>query len=247
MWRERWMRVAGISDMRADFGWLHYLLHFVAKLPDPARGQARKLQDRLRARTDERSAAFDREYGVETFVRSWVQTERDGASPASVWGYGPINQGFFREMMRAVPVPLGEYTFVDIGAGKGAAVLMASEFGFDHYIGIDLHGHLLEVARQNVTRFNQRTGRALAPEWIEADILEWPITERPALFFLNDPFPAALSAATLARITDSLREQPRKSLLVYRKPPAEACAVLRSAPLWRPLRITPYWRIYAAA
>jgi hypothetical protein len=36
-------------------------------------------------------------------------------------------------------------------------------------------------------------------------------------------------------------------LVVYRKPPDEACAVLRAnADLWQPLKITPYWRIYGS-
>lgn len=148
--------------------------------------------------------------------------------------------------MRAVPVPLSPYTFVDIGAGKGAAVLLASEFPFKHHVGIDLYGHLLDVARENVRKYVQVTGRKLEPEWVESDIMQWDIPRDPALYFMNDPFPHDLSVRVVERLASSLREAPRQSLLVYRKPAPPVCDALRKSDIWRPLKVTPYWRIYAS-
>jgi hypothetical protein len=91
---------------------------------------------------------FDATYGTETFGRHDVKTSED-TGDTTTWGYSAINQDFFREIMRSVPRPLAEYTFVDVGSGKGAAVLMASEFGFRRLVGVELAEELVRIAKLN--------------------------------------------------------------------------------------------------
>src|ERR1700689_3523824 len=40
------------------------------------------------------------------------------------------------------PHPISSYTFIDIGAGKGRGLLVASEYHFRKVIGIELNPHL---------------------------------------------------------------------------------------------------------
>jgi hypothetical protein len=41
--------------------------------------------------------------------------------------YQPTDPAEFREMMKALPIDFREFTFVDIGSGKGRTLLMAAE------------------------------------------------------------------------------------------------------------------------
>jgi SAM-dependent methyltransferase len=46
-------------------------------------------------------------------------------------------------------LPLDTYTFIDLGCGKGRALLVASEFPFRAIIGVELSSRLAEIARRN--------------------------------------------------------------------------------------------------
>ena len=58
--------------------------------------------------------------------------------------YQPVPPEQFREMMAALAVYLdqvsnfSQFTFIDIGSGKGRALLLATEYGFSRIIGIEL-------------------------------------------------------------------------------------------------------------
>lgn len=87
---------------------------------------------------------------------------------------------------------IGETTFIDLGAGMGRAVLLASELGFKQAVGVELHPLLARIARKNV-RVWRRAGRERAPmRVVEGDAVEFVLPEGPALVFLFNPFGAAV-------------------------------------------------------
>ena len=133
-----------------------------------------------------------------------------------------------------------------IGAGMGAAVLYASEFDFHKVGGIELDQELLAIARSNVEAYNRSTGRQVAPEWVAGDFFKWQIPREPQLFFMNNPFPAALTLDAIKMLEASLREHPRPALLVFRKAPGLVGDHLHRSSAWKPLRLAPYWRVYSA-
>ena len=48
------------------------------------------------------------------------------------------------------PEPISRYTFVDVGAGKGRAMLVASELPFRQVIGIELNPAMAAIAQRNL-------------------------------------------------------------------------------------------------
>lgn len=232
--------------MRAHFGWIHYLLGRIgAKFPPIAR-LFRWVDARLVRRSDLRAIAFDRRHATDTFSRCFVSCTPACSPQEVVWGYGPVNPDFFREILRSVHLPYGELDFVDIGCGKGAALMLASEFGFKRIIGVDLAADLLSIAHSNAEKYRHSTGRSFFPELVHSDIMEWPIPTRDVLFFLNNPFPEELSLRVLGRLQNALEQSPGRAILIYRKAPGSVGDHLHLSPTWRALRLTPYWRIYAS-
>jgi len=55
-----------------------------------------------------------------------------------------------------------EFTFVDVGAGMGRAVLLASEMPFKAVVGVELNATLTGIARRNAAVW-RKAGRAHAP------------------------------------------------------------------------------------
>ena len=238
--------LAAIFAMRAHGGWLHALLskarsHRAAQVFAPTIDIILRALDSY---TQKQSAQFDRRYGTRTYGRLDVSVGEDKrASP--VWGYSAINHDFFREMMQAVPVALKDYSFVDIGAGKGAAVLMASEFPFRRLIGVELNHELVVDALENTRAFNQNTGQNLSPQWDEADFFKWQPPAEPCLFFFNNPFPEALTLTALKHLESLLLERRQRAILVFRKMPRSSAEYVNQSTVWMPLKLAAYWRIYA--
>lgn len=234
--------------MRAHFAWLHVLLCRIRKPHSRVLGVFTPWIDRvlqsLDRRTQNKSIAFDRRCGTSTYGRMDVAITQDAVNP-TIWGYSAVNHDFFREIMRAIPLDLTRYTFVDVGAGKGAAVLMASDFPFKRLMGIELNQDLVDIARNNVVQFNHRIGRSLNPEWFAGDYFQWNIPDEPCLFFLNNPFPEALSLQALEHLERLLAHHPHPTLLVFRKAPKSSGDHLNRSGFWKPIRLAPYWRVYS--
>ena len=242
------MQVRDFFVMRTHGGWRHVLLSKV-------RGRARgwpglvraidRAADRLDAFTQARSREFDARYGTETYLRLDVRVT-DAPRADAVWGYGAVNHDFFREIFQSIPTPLAPYAFVDVGSGKGAAVLMASEFPFRRLIGLELTAELIKVARANVQKFNAATGAQLDPLWVHCDFFKWPLPDEPLLFFFNNPFPDQITLEALDHLERVVSAHRHPVLLVFRKAPKVAGDHLHRSAVWRPLRLAPYWRVYAA-
>ena len=95
---------------------------------------------------------------------------------------------------------INDYCFVDLGCGKGRAVLMASEFGFREVVGVELHAILAKTAEANITRWIA-TGRAAAPIRVVCqDAAEFVFPESSCLLYLFHPFTAPVLTRVIERI-----------------------------------------------
>jgi len=149
---------------------------------------------------------FDLEFGVRTsgliagrHLGSGHQHDRYATA------YYAIAPSVFREMISrwrrlAPPAPLTDYTFVDMGAGMGRAMLLASEFPFRAVLGVELNPALARIAARNLTLW-RKSGRSRAPLRIfcgEAADLD-PLPAGPCLLFLFNPFGAPVLRRVLSR------------------------------------------------
>ncbi len=99
------------------------------------------------------------------------------------------------------PLSLDHYTFVDIGAGKGRAMLVAAEAPFREVVGIELTPAMAAVARENLDTAQSRPNQLLAPlRLVEGDALALPFPEGPLLLFLFNPFEAPAVRRLLRRL-----------------------------------------------
>ena len=137
--------------------------------------------------------------------------------------YQPIPPEQFREMISALSTHLatesnfGQFTFIDIGAGKGRALLLASEFGFRRIIGIELLPELVEVAHENVAELERRGVRSKI-ELNCGDAIDFVFPAEACVVFLFNPLPESSFRTLLENLETSLREQPRPMYVVYANP-----------------------------
>ena len=96
--------------------------------------------------------------------------------------------------------PVEKTAFVDVGAGKGRAMLLAAELPFRRILGIELHPALAAAARRNVQRF---AAKHIAPSMTieEADVMRLRMPAGPCCIFLFNPFDLVLMDRFLDKLT----------------------------------------------
>ena len=169
--------------------------------------------------------------------------------PSSLWNtaYYGIAPSLFERALALVGPPVHEadsptggkspepdwsrFTFVDLGCGKGRALLLASRYPFHAILGVELDPGLAATAQANLRVFEApwQQCRSLIVHHADATVFDLPATA--ILLYLYHPFLAPALRRVLRRLERSLRQHPRELWLVYINP--EAAHVLRGFPFLR--------------
>lgn len=108
--------------------------------------------------------------------------------------------------------------FVDLGCGKGRVVCCASRFNMKAVIGVEVETQLCDIAKANAARVRERRS--------SITIVNSPVQNFEysigTVFYLFNPFGIATLKTVLAKLEQSLRENPRRIRIVYVFPAHEA-------------------------
>jgi SAM-dependent methyltransferase len=161
----------------------------------------RVLMHRIRIEWLARPDEFDRTFGVETRLTVW--RKRLSGKPDSV-DYEAVNPALFARALPYVP----RATFVDLGCGKGRALILAHQAGFREVIGVEIAPRLLRAAKRNTRRLNIPAALALA------DAATYHFPDRPIVAFLYNPF----GTPTLEAVIEKLRGHRHPVHVIYVNP-----------------------------
>jgi SAM-dependent methyltransferase len=131
--------------------------------------------------------------------------------------YQPIPPEQFHEMMATLPNDFRRFTFIDIGSGKGRALLLAAEHNFRRIIGVELLPELNEIAKENARNLKSH-GVDTEIEMLCCNATEFVFPTEPTVLFLFNPLPPAGLAKLMKNIEESLRSYPRELYLLYANP-----------------------------
>jgi SAM-dependent methyltransferase len=143
--------------------------------------------------------AWDRRRGVDT--RGIVPEIR----------YMAVQPRAFREFLGHLPADRSELTLLDVGSGRGRALLLAVEHGFGHAVGVEHDAELHRVACANVAR----RGLGDRITLLHGDARELLLPPGPLVLFIYNPCPREVLEPILERIRALLRADPRPAWLVY--------------------------------
>ena len=197
-----------------------------------AAAAARKVRDLSPARRRALAAAheahqeFDREFGVDTGgLISLSDLEVQSENWKLGHRYQPIYQVDFAEILHDLNPRYEDYTFVDIGSGKGRALLLAAKLPFRRIIGVEFSRELHETAERNIRIYPDDRKACRSIESICMDALEYPLPDGPLVLYLYNPFERPLMEKLAASVKQSLKSQPRPLVILYFNP--------ENADLWR--------------
>ena len=127
-------------------------------------------------------------------------------------GYSMTDAGDMRRMLKAVPVDPGRSAFIDIGCGKGMCMKCAVESGYKKVAGLDLDGHLLDIARSNMKKLDMDV------ESILANAVEFDRYSEFDVFYFYNPFGSSIFEQVLEKIKASQKERNRDIWAAYYHP-----------------------------
>ncbi len=181
----------------------------VSKAAEAVIDRCRRYQDRW----------FDYRYGVDTRQDRVDYVARMPASSAE-WAipYEPVQAFMFHRMLAELPVRRRDYVFLDLGSGKGRAVLLASTCGFARVIGVELSGELDAIARRNARSFASRVDTASPIELVCTDARTYELPREDLVLFLYNPFFGEVLDDVATRVERSLAGSRGDLWLLYRNP-----------------------------
>jgi len=167
---------------------------------------------------------FDQLHGTDTsgLIPGYILAEGTNAQVAELTAYYGVAPSILHGILdiwlhRTTPQPIERTIFLDVGAGKGRAMLLASQFPFLRVEGIELNADLASIANTNISRWHSDLqANALSPLTLHhADATTHPLPLEPTLAFLFHPFELPLLRRFLRHIETSISNNPRPFDLLY--------------------------------
>ena len=132
--------------------------------------------------------------------------------------YQPTEPALFQEMMASLPIEFDQFTFIDLGSGKGRTLLMASEYPFMKIVGVELIAELHRAAEENIRAYRSPTQRCVQIEAVCADAGDFVFPNTPLVLYLFNPLPQAGLRRVLASLDRTLSAHPRAVYVLYHNP-----------------------------
>ena len=166
-----------------------------------------------------RARQFDRRYGLDTAEIIYPSALGIAAGDAAQSiEYEPCIPEVLAAALSNLSIRFQEYVFVDVGSGKGVAVLSASLFPFKRIVGIEWSTRVAEIARENVRKFIHPEQACRSIELIDGDATAYELPHEPLVIFLYNPFREPLVRRFVDNLRRSLEQSPRHVVIVYYNP-----------------------------
>jgi SAM-dependent methyltransferase len=163
----------------------------------------------------EQDASFDRRFGTDT--AGSVQPADLGIDDAELREkailYLPSPPGVTRWMLKHCGVTPEEFSFVDLGCGKGRVVLLASELPFRQVVGVEISSALCAIARSNAAAFKSSRCGGIRIENADATRFDFPDTD--LLIHLYHPFDPEVTLKVFEHFGATLASRPRRVVVAY--------------------------------
>jgi predicted RNA methylase len=166
-----------------------------------------------------RARQFDRKYGLDTAEIIYPSALGIAAGDAEQCiEYEPCTPEILAGALSNLSIQFQEYVFVDLGSGKGVALLSASLFPFKHIVGIEWSKRVARIARENVRKFTHPQQACRSIEVLDGDATAYELPPDPLVIFMFNPFKEPLVRRFADNLSRSLEQCPRHVVIVYYNP-----------------------------
>ncbi|UDL93687.1 class I SAM-dependent methyltransferase [Lichenihabitans sp. PAMC28606] len=160
---------------------------------------------------------FDTENGVETSGIDYIYgLTVDGPNARFGEAHIATDPGEFRTVFESLDVDFRRFTFVDLGSGKGRAVMLAAALPFKAIVGVEFTKELHAIATANVGKLPEPDRNRIS--LLHGDAAAYDFPAGPLIVFFYNPFGRAIMRQVADRLACARRDSPRDILVVYLNP-----------------------------
>ncbi len=146
----------------------------------------------------------------------FVPAERLGLSPEQAHYHSNSGGPDCARVFKSLRIPEGSVV-VDLGSGKGGAVMTLRELPFAEIIGVEISPTLIDIATANVARLGLRDIR-----FVQSDAADFTDFDRVTHIYMYNPFPCHVVARVMTNVAKSAGPASRDLTLIYRNPVCDA-------------------------
>jgi predicted RNA methylase len=168
------------------------------------------------AHKDKIDRFFDNTYEVDT--RGITQlSELQVKGRNRVFGFPHIasDPDEFSDAVASLQIKHEDFTFIDLGSGKGRAVLLAMPLPFRRIIGVEFALELHLIANANVNHLRAAGTDISRVSLVHADATEFELPLEPLVIYLYNPFGEVVMKRIADRVLQSYSEYPRPIYVIY--------------------------------
>jgi SAM-dependent methyltransferase len=161
--------------------------------------------------------SFDRKFNVETRGTEVVEElSADETLARHARRYEAVTTEQMSVLMSKLPaLDFSQFTFVDLGSGKGRALFIAAEYPFKRIVGVEYGRELNDLAIRNIKTYHNPAQRCFNIESVCADASAYEFPSGSAICFMNNPFDEVLMQKLMDGLTEALKKAPRDFFIVY--------------------------------
>ena len=176
------------------------------------------LRDSTPSRRRQRYGDIDYDWDFRVDTTSGTVGWRDRLLGAFLSPYQPTEPALFHEMLQSLEIEYADFTFIDLGSGKGRTLLMAAEYPFRRILGVEVVPGLHAVAVKNLRKFRSRAQKCFALESRCEDARQFQFPAEPTVLYLFNPLPEPGLTEVARNLEASLRDHPRLIRVLYHNP-----------------------------
>ena len=140
-----------------------------------------------------------------------VKREKETGSP-----HVPTPWMVLKWVNDALPADKSNWSFVDLGAGEGRAMLAAADHPYKQIIGVEFVEELAERARSNINSATKLNAGSLGVACCDASEFDYPLD--PMIVFMFNPFDQPVINRVAEVIAASYASSPRPVIIAYLNP-----------------------------
>jgi SAM-dependent methyltransferase len=136
-----------------------------------------------------RNRMFDLKYNVETEGDVPLKDLKiDNPNVEHGVMYSGTDPRSFRALFKNWDIPFENFTFIDLGSGKGRVLLMASEFAFRKIRGVEFSEVLNRTAQKNIENYRNPAQKCRDIEAVWSDAASFTPPPGPLIYYMFNPF-----------------------------------------------------------
>jgi SAM-dependent methyltransferase len=165
---------------------------------------------------------LEKKFSIETSIpESDYLSDVQSENKAFAVPYEAIQIDVFNEMLSCAAEllePISSWHFVDMGSGKGRALIYAAEAGFRRCTGIEFSQSLHEIAKQNIQSYRTLGNRQCQFSLHCMDAVDFTLPDEDIVLFMYNPFSWEVMEPVLENIEFFCANTDKDLIIMYRNP-----------------------------